>query len=515
MAGLESHALHEIDGAIARALVRRVFPGAVVLVARRGVIAKWDAYGYASIYTDGDYGTDTHPLPMPASEARPSSLAPMQRDEIFDLASVTKLFTAVAVMQLWDQGKFKLDDPVAKYLPGFGVNGKAAVTIRELLTHTSGVEPDPPTPLYDIKGTRAHRLHYVMGLPLEYPPNTHYVYSDINFIMLGALIEKLSGVREDVFIREHITQPLHLASTLYNPPADLQPRIAATEYQPWLQRGMLRGQVEDGNAWALDGVAGHAGLFSSAHDLAIFGQMMLNGGTYDGTRILSARAVQLMLTRSDGNFPNARFPGLHEGLGWWLNMPMFVGALAGPHTAGHEGYTGTMVAIDRDNDLVVIVLTNRVHPTRNGPSVAPTFRELYTRIADAIPVTPPGPGDTWFAGYGDHLNRTLTLTLAPHANAELTFGTWYRIQPDADYGVIEATPDGEHWTTLRTLTGMGDGWMAQRIPLPANARQVRFRYQTDASINGRGWYVHAIAVRANGAAAETKILRNEWEARTH
>lgn len=515
MAGLDARPLHDIDGTIARALVRRVFPGAVVLVARRGIIAKWDAYGYASIYTDGDYGTGTHPLPMPADEVRPSSIARMEKDEIFDLASVTKLFTAVAVMQLWDQGKFKLDDPVAKYLPGFGVNGKGAVTIRELLTHTSGFEPDPPIPLYDIKGTRAQRLHYVMGLPLEYPPRTHYVYSDINFIVLGALIEKLSGVREDVFIREHIAGPLHMASTGYNPPADLQPRIAATEYQPWLQRGMLRGQVEDGNAWALDGVSGHAGLFSSAHDLAVFGQMILDGGTYDGTRILSARAVELMLTRSDGDLPNARFPGLHEGLGWWLDMPMFVGALAGPRTVGHEGYTGTMLALDRDNDLVAIVLTNRVHPNRNGPSVAPAFRELYTQVADAIPVVPPGPGATWFAGYGDHLNRALTLAVAPHAGAELSFDTWYRIQPDADYGVIEASPDGEHWAALRTLTGQGDGWTTQRLPLPADARQIRFRYQTDASINGRGWYVHAIAVSAQGAAVATKTLQNAWESRTH
>lgn len=515
MAGLEPHALRDIDGVIASALVRRVFPGAVVLVARRGVIAKWDAFGYASIYTDGDYGTESHPLPMPASEARPSSIAPMQKDEIFDLASVTKMFTAVAVMQLWDQGKFKLDDPVAKYLPGFGSNGKEAVTIRDLLTHTSGFEPDPPTPLYDIKGTRAQRLHYVMGLPLEYPPSTHYVYSDINFMVLGALIEKLSGVREDAFIREHITRPLHLTSTMYNPPVDLQPRIAASEYQPWLHRGMLRGQVEDGNAWALDGVAGHAGLFSSAHDLAVFGQMMLDGGAYDGTRVLSERAVKLMLTQSADHFPNARFPGLRQGLGWWLDMPTFVGALAGPRTAGHEGYTGTMFAIDAENDVVAILLTNRVHPTRNGPPVAPTFRAVYTRVADAIPVVPPGPGPTWFAGYGNHLNRALTLTLAPQTKPELTFGTWYRIQPNADYGLVESSPDGDRWTTLRMLTGLADGWSVQRVPLPANTRYVRFRYQTDATINGRGWYVHDPRVLVDNVSAQTKTLQGEWEQVSH
>src|SRR5690348_15310824 len=195
-AGFVPQALDDIDGTVSRALARRAAPGAVVLVARRGVIAKWKAYGYASLYKNGDYALAADPRPV-------------QKDEIFDLASVSKLFTAVAIMQLWDEGKFKLDDPVVKYLPQFGLHGKENVTIRELLTHTSGFRPDPPTPLYEIKGSRKDRLNYVLQLPLEHPPGTHYVYSDINFITLGALIEKLSGEREDVFIKKHLTGPLH------------------------------------------------------------------------------------------------------------------------------------------------------------------------------------------------------------------------------------------------------------------------------------------------------------------
>lgn len=218
-AGLLPQALDDIEGTIRRILVRRVPPGAVVLVARRGTVAKWKAYGYASIYKNDKYDFVADPLAM-------------QKNEIFDLASVSKLFTATAIMQLWDEGKFKLDDPVAKYLPRFGVNGKERVTIKELLTHTSGSKPDPTIPLYKIPGMREDRLNYVLGLPLKYTPGTRYVYSDVNFIVLGALTEHVSGAHEDAFIRRHLTQPLGMADTMYNPPASLKPRITASDYQP-------------------------------------------------------------------------------------------------------------------------------------------------------------------------------------------------------------------------------------------------------------------------------------------
>ncbi|HEV7121892.1 MAG TPA: serine hydrolase, partial [Rhodanobacter sp.] len=296
-AGLLPQALDDIDGTVSRILVRRVTPGAVVLVARRGTIAKWKAWGYASIYKNDKYDSVVNPLAM-------------QKDEIFDLASVSKLFTATAIMQLWDEGKFKLDDPVARYLPGFGTHGKEHVTIKELLTHTSGFQPDPTTPLYKIAGTRKDRLNYVLALPLKYAPGSRYVYSDINFIVLGALVEHLSGTREDAFVQRHLSQPLDMVDTMYNPPARLKPRIAASENQPWTDRGLLWGQVDDENAWALSGIAGHAGLFSSARDLAVFGQMMLNGGSYNGVRVLSQRAVKLLLTDFD-----RKFPGNSTGLG--------------------------------------------------------------------------------------------------------------------------------------------------------------------------------------------------------
>lgn len=494
-AGLLPASLADIDGTLSRVLVRRVTPGAVVLVARRGVIAKWQAYGYASLYKNGDYALVGDPVAM-------------HKDTIFDLASVTKLFTATAVMQLWDEGKFKLDDPVAKYLPAFGVHGKANVTIRELLTHTSGFQPDPPTPLYEIPGTRKDRLAYVLQLPLAYPPGTHYVYSDINFITLGALVEKLSGEREDVFLRKHLTAPLHMRDTLFDPPASLRPRIAASEYQPSTKRGLLWGQVDDENAWALDGVAGHAGLFSTAHDLAVFGQMMLDGGSYDGVRVLSQRAVQLLLTNWDKPFPDNA-----TGLGWSIDRGYFMGALSGPDAAGHEGFTGTTLVIDTSNDLVGVLLMNRVHPNRHGASDVVARREFYTNVADAIPVAPPGGKPAWFSGYGDYLNRTLTAAVKPHRGTTLSFQTWYRLQPDDDYGSVEASTDGVHWKVLDLVTGDSRGWQAKHVALPADARYIQFRYRTDAAINGRGWYVSGLETRADGTTSQPVITRNEWSAR--
>lgn len=504
MGGSAPRALDMTDGAMAHALVRWVFPGAMVPVVRRGVMATCDAYGYAlTYYTHSDYTADPHPLPMPASDVRVSSIAPMEKGESFDPASVTKLLTAVAVTQLWDQGEIKLDDRVAKYLPSFGVNGKEPATIRELTTHTSGFESYLQTPLYDIKGAREQRLWYVMGLLLEYPPNTHYVCGNIGFV-LRVLIKKVGGGREGAFIREHITRLLHLKSTTHNPPSDLRSRVAASEYQPWLRRGMLRRQVQDSSAWVLDGAAGHDGLFSGAHDLAVFGQMMLSHRTYDATRILSARATRLMPTSSVDNFPNVSLPGLRHGFGWRLDMPMFVGALADLLTVSYEGHTGAMVVINPESDLVAALLTNRVHPTRKGPSAAPTFREVYTQVANAIPVVPSGPSTTWFARHGDYLNRTLTVAAVPHGGQELTFGIWYCIQPNADYGIAESTVAGTRWADLHIFTtGSSAGWPPQRMHLPAHARYVRLRYQTDASINGRRWYLHNIDAPATGVGAQT------------
>lgn len=485
-AGMRQAPLDAMDEEIQSAIDARVTPGAVVLIARRGVIVKEQAYGDAARYVDDRFTPMAHPLPM-------------RTDTLFDLASVSKLFTTTAVMQLYDCGLIDLDAPVARYLPEFAENGKEAVTIRQLLTHTSGFEPD--IPLWQMEGTRAQRIEAVLTHPLSASPGTQYIYSDLNFITLGALVERLSGERLDRYVREHITAPLGMKETMYCPPAFLKPRIAATEYQPWTGRGLVWGQVHDENAWALDGVAGHAGVFSTAHDLAIFGQMMLNGGSYRGHRVLSAKAVRWIETNQ-----TPQFPGEDHGLGWELNQGWYMDALSEPTTLGHTGYTGTSIVVSPNNDTICILLTNRVHPTRNTPSTNPLRRTVARQTALAIPVSLPRQGESWFGGMGDDVVHDLVASVDLQNGGRLSFDTWYRIEPDADFGFVEATQDGTHWHPLAVVTGSSD-WHHVRLDVPAATVQVRFRYQTDASVNGRGWYLHAPTV----SDAHGKKLQVHWE----
>ncbi|GGJ60244.1 serine hydrolase domain-containing protein [Virgibacillus salexigens] len=358
--------LADIDQAIEEAISEQVMPGAVVLVAKNGKIVKHNAYGYAARYTDADFTEMENPVMM-------------QEDTIFDMASISKLFTATAVMQLWDQGIFELDDPVAEYIPEFAVNEKEEVTIRQLLTHTSGFAPSPSESLYLIEGDREDRLDFVLEEPLENQPNTEYVYSDVNYLTLGVLVERLSGVRQDAFVSEYITEPLDMEDTMYNPPASLRDRIAATEYQPWTERGLVWGSVHDENAWSLDGVAGQAGIFSTATDLAAFAQMMLQDGNYKGEQILSDKAVELMKTNW-----NEAFPGQDQGLGWELNQSWYMDDLAEVNTMGHTGYTGTSIVVSPNQNSLAVLLTNRVHPTRETVSTNPIRREVSEQTAAAI-----------------------------------------------------------------------------------------------------------------------------------
>jgi hypothetical protein len=238
--------------------------------------------------------------------------------------------------------------------------------------------------------------------------------------------------------------------------------------------------------------------------------MMLNGGTYDGDRVLSQRAVELLLTNWD-----KKFPGDATGLGWSIDRGWLMGALSGPHSSGHEGFTGTSLVINTRNDIVAVVLTNRVHPNRHGPSAVTALHDINTDIANAIPVTAPTGGPAWFSGYGDYLNRTLTAKVEPHSGAKLSFQTWYRLQPDDDYGSIETSPDGVHWQALDVLTGSSDGWQTKTVALPADAQFVQFRYRTDDEINGRGWYVDDLQVHAGGKTTQPKITDNQWQQRDH
>src|SRR5699024_11694404 len=245
--------LDEIDGMIQQVIAVKYMAGSVVLAAKSGTIVKEDAYGYAARYLDDDFTEMENPVEM-------------QTDTIFDLASITKVFTATAAMQLYEQGEFNLDAPVADYIPQFAQNGKSDVTIRQLLTHTSGFPAW--IPLYQTTDSREEAYQEVFSTPLDHEPGTHYGYSDLNMITIGALIEKISGERLDQYIKANITEPLGMTDTMFNPPESLKDRIAATEYQPQTDREIVWGEVHDENAWAMDGVAGHAGLFSTAQEFS-------------------------------------------------------------------------------------------------------------------------------------------------------------------------------------------------------------------------------------------------------
>jgi CubicO group peptidase (beta-lactamase class C family) len=489
-AGMRAEPLQAIDPFIEQAIADKMMPGAVVLIARNGVIVKEQAYGYAARYADANFT----PLDQPIA---------MKTDTIFDLASVSKLFTTTAVMQLYDQGKIELDRPVAAYIPEFATNGKDKITIRQLLTHISGFEPG--IPIWKVDADREGRLQEVFRHTLQNPPGSKYVYSDLNLITLGAVVERITGKRLDEYVRENITQPLGMNDTMYNPPAKRKPRIAATEEEPWAERGLVWGEVHDEKAWSLDGVAGHAGVFSTAGDLAVFAQMMLNGGTYDNKRILSKEAVALM---AENQIP--QFPEDDHGLGWELNQGWYMDALSDTSSLGHTGFTGTSIVVSPANNTICILLTNRVHPTRQTVSTNPVRRGVARQAALAIPVDIPWKKEgAWFAGMGDQLQNTLTAEVDLAAGGTLSFDTWFRIEPDKDFGYVEASSDGQSWTALGTAAFTGKSeWTPYSYQFPAGTKQVRFRYSTNETANGRGWYVHEPQIKN----AQGQKLKTAWKA---
>nr|WP_095855007.1 MULTISPECIES: serine hydrolase domain-containing protein [unclassified Streptomyces] len=338
----------------------RPWTAGLVLVAGRGpVIAVEEAAGWAVRYSSYDEKTDT------GVELPPGDRRPMTVHTPFDLASLTKLFTAVAAVQQLERGTLGIDARVGAYLPEFRAASAHDITVRQLLMHTSGLRPE--LPLYDCPDDAA-RLALLRAEAPSSPPG-EYVYSDLNLLLLQHVLERVTGRTLDVLIRDGITRPLGMTATSFGPCAG----AAATEDQrrPWAKadRGMLRGVVHDENAWALGGVAGHAGLFSTAHDLAIFCRTLLAGGSYGPARILGPDLVELMLTP--------------PGLGFAVDQPWFMGALAGRGAAGHTGFTGTSLVLDPATDTFLVLLANTVHPRRRAPDSAPRA-EAATRLARAV-----------------------------------------------------------------------------------------------------------------------------------
>ncbi|MFC9547571.1 serine hydrolase domain-containing protein [Streptomyces sp. NPDC014603] len=334
--------------------------GAVVFAGRGPVLVVREAAGWAVRFAAYDEETDA------GVELPPAERVPMTVDTPFDVASLTKLFTSVAAVQQIERGTLGIDARVGAYLPDFTGAARHGVTVRQLLTHTSGLRPE--LPLYDCADD-AERLALLRAEQPVGVPGT-YCYSDLNMLLLQHLLERLTGRPLDTLVHDGITRPLGMTATDFGP----CPGAAATEDQrrPWgkADRGLVRGEVHDENAWALGGVAGHAGLFSTGHDLAVFCRALLAGGSYGPARILGPDFVDLLFTP--------------PGLGFALDQRWFMGDLAGRGAAGHTGFTGTSLVLDRATDTFLVLLANTVHPRRRPtPDNGPRARAA-SRLARAV-----------------------------------------------------------------------------------------------------------------------------------
>ncbi|MBU7600855.1 serine hydrolase [Streptomyces sp. P38-E01] len=479
------------------------FPGCVLLAAKDGVIVAHRALGHAVRYERWDEEREE------AVELPPGSRVPMAEDTIFDLASVTKLFTSLLAVQLAEQRLISLDDPAARHLPEFAAtdSAKSAITVRQLLTHQSGMVSW--IDLYALPDNEA-RYAAIYASELETPPGTAHTYSDLNMISLGRLMERVTGRTLDTLVAERLTGPLGMRDTCFNPPEALHARVAATEWQPGTDRGMVRGTVHDENAWALGGVAGHAGLFSTARDLAAFGQLMANGGRYGRTRILSEESVREVLT--DHSAPLGASP---RGLGWQVDQRFYMDALTTAVTTGHTGYTGTCLVVDPVAGTVFVLLTNRVHPTRERGTES-GYRRLPARaFARAVPVRPVSGRTSWRAEPTAEAAATLTAPLpALRGPARAYFRLWYDTEPEVDRGTFERSEDGgRSWTPVAfTLRGgahrwrseggfagwSGRRWLVAAAELPATTTHLRWTYTTDGDNQGRGVYVDGMRVSVAG-----------------
>lgn len=487
---------------------RPLYAGGVVLAARHGVVAVREAAGHALRY-DSRGGVVTE---LPAEQQ-----VPVTTDTVFDLASVTKTFTTIAVMQQVEAGRVDLDAPVATYLPAFAAGGKDDVTVRHLLTHTGGLPAW--LPLATSYATPEERFAAVLAVAPTTEPGEAYVYSDLGMITLGLLVEAVTGTRLDEAVHAGITGPLGMDDTTYVPPASMVDRIAATEEQPWVGRPMIRGEVHDENAWSLGGVAGHAGLFSTADDLAVLARTLLNGGRLGRTRILAEDTVRDMLRNE-----NAAFPEDSHGLGFELDQRWYMDGLASPVTFGHTGFTGTSLVLDPLSDSFVILLTNRVHPSRDWGSNNPARRAVARDLARAVAVRPREGRTAWFSGVGDA--RTATLTTPGLPGGRLDFALWYDTEAGYDLLRVESSTDGgTTWQPLgldvdgRTLadgvvSGFGGRtWHRAGVEVPTGAR-VRWRYTGDATSQGRGVYVDAVRLRGSRgvhhAPLDRRLVGDGW-----
>jgi len=418
--------LEAIDRIVNRGVKGGGFPGAAVVVGRRGFAVLAKGYGHLG-------WTSNSPAVVPD-------------ESVYDLASLTKVVgTATAAMILYDEGRLDLDAPVSRYLPEFSGGQKDIVTIRHLLTHTSGLPAGRD--LRRLARGPWHARSVVISTPLACKPGACQVYSDLGADVMGFVIEKIAGQGLDAFLRERVFTPLGMSDTWFRPSASEKDRIAPTEVSP--PRGYpLQGEVHDENAWALGGVAGHAGLFSTAADLSVFAQMMLNGGTYGGVRIVSDSAVALFTTRTSGT----------RALGWdTSDGEGSAGMIMGEHAYGHTGFTGTSLWIDPDRELFVILLANRVHaPKARRP--AKVIADVRADLADAAALAVIDEGvlkmpASFRADKAEGWNRTVRKPAARKPTAKST---------SAKKPASKSTPAKKPATAAKSGTSKGTGSTAKK-----------------------------------------------------
>jgi CubicO group peptidase (beta-lactamase class C family) len=353
-AGLNSEKLLEVLEVLKNGVKDGVYPGFVALVARGTIIVLYEAEGYAQL--------------IPEEK-------PITREMLFDLASITKpVCTATLTLKMVEKGLLSLNSPVSEFFDGWSHGWRRNVRIKHLLTHSSGLPAW--LPLYKTCKSKSEFLNAITQLDCEYEPGSRIVYSDLGFILLGFILEAVSGLSLDRLSNSEIFEPLKMYETTFKPTGSLKAKAVATENCPWRGR-VLVGEVHDENAYALGGVAGHAGLFSTAYDLAIFSQMMLNRGCYGSVRVLKEETVEEAVkvwVKDD----HRRF-----GLGWAkpFEWPF------PDESYGHTGFTGTSIWINPKMDLFAILLTNRIHPSRSNPAcerINDVRRAFHRLIVEAI-----------------------------------------------------------------------------------------------------------------------------------
>lgn len=362
--GFRPGGLEAVDAIVEAAISARAFPGGVLAVGLDGALVHLRAFGRLTYDPEA---------------------AAVATDTLYDLASLTKVVvTTTLSMILVDEGKLDLDARVHAYFPAFSGPAKEQVTVRHLLTHSGGLQWWAP--LYkEVKGKKAY-IERIVAMDLAYDPGARSVYSDLGIILLGDILERVSGTPFEELAEKRVLQALAMKDARYRPPAALLDRIAPTENDPWRGR-VVRGEVHDENALALGGVAPHAGLFATAPDLAHLAQALLDGGVFGGRRIVSRATVELFTER-------AGIPVSSRALGWDTptdesgqrsstpGQPGYssAGALFSARSFGHTGFTGTSMWMDPSRELYVILLTNRVHPTRENNKI----RDTRAQVADAV-----------------------------------------------------------------------------------------------------------------------------------